>query len=118
MKYKTQRESGKLDMVTYHGYIDEEYAGYVVGMARGTRRLEIIKSSLIPKFRGTKAVRAFKEIINAALKDYPVVSSSIDNQDNGEIRMVLSAGFNIIGTKSYKNEISVEILKTREDIDG
>ncbi len=107
-----------MDTVTYHGYIDEEYAGYVIGFSGGTNHLYIIKSSLVPKFRGTKAVRAFKEIINGVLKDYSIVSSTIDNQDNAEIKIVLSAGFHIIGTKSYKGEISVEILKTREDIDG
>jgi len=102
--------------VSYCGYINNKYAGCVVGIKRSGGVFDITKSTLRPEFRGTKAVRAFKEIIDAVMLDYPIVRSRIDNQDNDEIKIVLSAGFRIIGTMSYNNEVSVELLKIKEDM--
>jgi hypothetical protein len=47
--------------------------------------------------------------------DYDNIVSRIDNRDNGEIKIVLSAGFHIIGTVVLNGEIYVELLKTKED---
>jgi len=114
MKYQVLNESGSIPSRTYYGYINQEYAGSIVGIPYNESRFEIIDSSLKPGFRGTKAVRAWKEITDAILKDYPVITTRLDNEDNDEIKIVLSAGFHIIGTKTYKDAVSVEILKIRE----
>ncbi|KKM81776.1 hypothetical protein LCGC14_1326390 [marine sediment metagenome] len=118
MKYTVRKKSDNLQTFSYYGYIDGEYAGFVSGLAKGSHVFDIQKSYLVDKFRGTKTVRAFREIINAVQADYDVIRSRIDNKDNAEIKIVLSAGFHIIGTVSYKDEIAVELLKIKEDVDG
>jgi len=115
MEYEVLKESGALEAQTYFGYIGKKYAGCITGIPFNEHRFEILSSTLKEEFRGTKAVRAWKEITDAIFEDYPVITTRISNKDNAEIKIVLSAGFHIVGTKTYKDDISVEILKTRED---
>lgn len=117
MEYSAERESSQLEVHTYHGYIDGKYAGQVSGIG-GKKFFDIKASSLNPEFRGTKCVRALSEIVKAVHKDYKCIRTRIDNKDNGEIKMILSLGFHIIGTVSYKDEIAIELLKIMEDTNG
>ncbi len=114
MKYKVTKKSYNKVCSEYAGYIDGEYAGHVYGYALNSKTFDIQGSALEPEFRGTKRVRALQQIIAAVLRDYRQCISRIDNKDNAEIKMVLSAGFHIIGTRTYKDTISVELIKTRE----
>lgn len=114
MKYRVEQQPETFTGATYRGYIDNEYAGKVTGREQYNGIFYIQSSVLIPKFRGTKAVRALSEMIKEVMKDYDVVMSRIDSKDNGPIKILLSAGFHIIGTVSYKNSIVVELMKTKE----
>ncbi len=116
MEYRVEKQPNDFIGYSYIGYIDGKYAGLVSGIKKPGNVFDIQKSTLAPEFRGTKAVRAFSEIIKAVMKDYNTVVSRIDNKDNGEIKIVLSAGFHIIGTMFHNDEISVELLKTKEGI--
>jgi hypothetical protein len=114
MKYKVLRESDTLGTYTYFGYIDDEYAGCVTGLVNA-KYFDIIHSQLETKFRGNKAVRALYEILEVISDNHDVIRTRIDNKDNGEIKMMLNAGFHIIGTVTYGSEIAVELLKIREN---
>lgn len=113
MEYRVEQQPETFLGTTYCGYIDGEYAGTIVGQ-RKAHWFDISHSTLAPKFRGTKAVRALKEILAVVMENNKVVRTRIDNRDNAEIKMILSVGFHIIGTVTYGSEIAVELLKIRE----
>lgn len=115
MRYTASRVDKECRGYKYIGYIDTDYAGCIIGHAQSEDVFDIRQSELEPRFRGTKAVRAFSEIIKAIHVDFKYIVSRIDNKDNAEIKIVLSAGFHIIGTMSMGDEVSVELLKIRED---
>lgn len=117
-EYKVRKHKHSIDACLYYGYINGEYAGAVSGMKIHDGVFNITNSCLSKQFRGAIAVRAFREIIDAVMLDYHTIRTRIDSRDNSEIKIVLSAGFYIIGTVSYKGKISVELLKTKEDNHG
>ena len=114
MKYRPERTEYPCKAYKYSGYIDDVYAGYVIGFERHSDTFDIRRSELEPDFRGRKSVRAFSEMMKVIQGDYDNIVSRIDNRDNGEIKIVLSAGFHIIGTVVLNGEIYVELLKTKE----
>ncbi len=113
--YEVVKQSTPIEAMIYRGYINGGYAGNVTGFSLNDNTFEIRHSNLEERFQGTMAVRAWREIIKGIEKDYKYIVSRIDNKDNAEIKIVLSSGFHIVGTKTYKDEIAVEILKIRED---
>jgi len=114
MDYTVEREDKEYRGYKYNGFIDGQVAGYVVGFERKLDIFDIQHSELEVPFRGTVAVRAFSEIIKAVEKDYKYIISRIDSEDNAEVKIVLGAGFRIIGTMAIGNKVSIELLKVRE----
>jgi hypothetical protein len=114
MKYRVEQQPESFMGTTYEGYIDDEYAGYVTGREQYNGVFYITDSALVPKFRGTKAVRAVKEILKGVMVDYNSVMTRKDSSKNEPIKILLSAGFHIVGTVFYQGEIAVELLKTKE----
>ncbi len=115
MEYRVEKHSQDFELESYVGYIDDVYAGNVTGVRYNDYTFSITSSHLIEKFQGTKAVRALNEIIKGVMNDYDVIRTRIDNKDNAEIKIVLNAGFHIIGTVTYGSEIAVELLKIKEE---
>ncbi len=115
MEYRVEQQPTTFDGTLYSGYIDGEYAGYVVGTERYKGCFYINDSGLVGDFRGTKAVRATVEILKGVFEDYDTVMTRVCNQKNDSIKILLNAGFHIIGTVSYQSNVAVELQKTKEN---
>ena len=114
--YRVERtEDENFKGYVFTGYINDIPAGYSVGYERGSDSIDIQHSSLEKQFRGTKAVRAFGEIIKGIHEHYKIITCRIRNDLNGSIKIVLDTGFNIVGTNHDGNDIYVELIKIRED---
>jgi len=112
-EYRVVRESHTdITYYVYKGYIDGEYAGKISGLPY-LDLFDIMTSELEPKFRGKKCVRAFREIVKGIEEDYNTIQIRVCNKDNGEIKLVLSAGFHIIGTIAHKGDLVVELIKVK-----
>ena len=115
MKYRVEQQPDDITGTMYTGYIDGDEAGYIKGTERYTGIFYIDSSYLREWYRGTKAVRATQEILKGVFKDYDTVMTRVCNQKNDSIKILLNAGFHIIGTVSYQGNVVVELQKDKEN---
>lgn len=95
---------------TYLGFWDELYVGYMAGVIWNIDTIDIQLTTLVPEFRGPKAIRIIHEILKRIHKDFGCILTRINNDSNDMLKILLSAGFHVIGTRGNCVEL--------EKIDG
>ena len=105
---------GYIPTYVYIGFWNEMYVGYMACSFENIDTGNIQYSYLIPELRGVKTVRIVREILKTIHKDFKNIITRADTSKNDMIKLLLSAGFRIIGTKAEGDLMVVELLKTDE----
>ncbi len=105
---------GYIPTYIYIGFWNEMYVGYMAGLVENVDIINIQYTQLVPEFRGTKIVRIIREMIKTIHQDFKNITIRDDSKNNDMIRVLLGAGFHVIGTRTDNNTVFVELLKTDE----
>lgn len=105
-------KEGYMPTDVYLGFWEGAYVGYMAGSFENINTINIQYMQLMPEFLGKKVVRIIREIIKKIHKDFKYITMNADNTKNNMIRILLSAGFKIIGTKADEDITVVILLKT------
>lgn len=70
----------------------------------------------VPDARGSvRVVRAYEAFIAYAQKRYRRITTYVHNDNVSYLHMAMRRGFRIIGTRSYKGDVFVELMKEFEE---
>lgn len=83
----------------YVGFWDNDYVGFMAGTQFKADTIDIQRTFLNPKYRGSKIVRILREILRVIHKDYKVIHVRVNNDNNDMLKVLLSAGFHVIGMR-------------------
>lgn len=108
---RLELKAGYIPTYIYLGFWEGLYAGYMAGSFEDIDTIDIQFSQLVPEFRGVKTVRMIREMIKAIHRDFKNITTRADTKKNDMIKILLSAGFHIVGTKAYNETSVVELLK-------
>ncbi len=98
----------------YIGFWNEMYVGYMAGSFENMDTVHVQYSYLVPEYRGKKVVRIINELVKTIHNDFKYITMSVDNTRNSMIKILLSAGFHVWGTKHNEGITYVELLKADE----
>ena len=89
----------ELPSYVYMGFIDGMYAGYMAGTIINKDCIDIQCTVLLPEFRGAKISRILREMITVIHGDFYSILTRTENKNNNMLRVLLGAGFHIIGMR-------------------
>ena len=112
-------DEGNCPLIVYYGYEDGTFVGIVAGFPISQDTFYIQRSGYIANEQHkTATVRRTREVMAALHGDWPYLYTLVSNADIYVLKMVITCGFMVIGTRvDTKGKVWVELMKEKKDGD-
>ena len=111
----SENRNPDLDRIDYAVIVgcDNEALGYVTCREFDSKTVYWQYGGVVPNFRGMpRAVGGFDELVRYARgQNYERIMTYVENVNVGYMKLLLSRGFLIIGTRLFKGGVFVEFVK-------
>ena len=92
------------------GFVNKELSGYYTCLEMDSETVYIQNGVAFPNFEKTSyVVQGYQKMLEALSMDYKRAWTRIKNTNRPMLKMAIAAGFLIVGTYTFKNEILVEL---------
>ena len=96
----------------YKGFIDNKYAGYFTICVNRKDTAIMLDTSLEKEFHGRKIARIVDAVVSEMLKEFKYVEILIDTTNTLMLKVFMDLGFIIVGNKTGKDSLYMDLLKT------
>lgn len=98
----------------YLGFENDKYVGFVSGYNHNLNTVYIQYAGFVKQFRGYKAPKLFKEVVDFIHQEYQFIMILIENNNIPAIKVALFGGFKIVGIRMATDKnLYVEFLKEK-----
>jgi len=113
--FKEWKDEGNCPSMIYYGYEDEKFIGFVAGYPMSSNLWYIQRTGYITdEQHKTKNISRTREVMEVLHGDWPYLLTLVCNDDIPMLKMSLTVGFKVIGTRMDTNkDLWVEMLKEK-----
>lgn len=109
-------DPAQMPAFVYLGFENDEYVGFISGYNHNLSTVYLQYAGFIKKFRGHKAPKLFKKVIDFIHQEYDFIMIVIKNDNIPAIKMALWGGFKIVGIRMATNkDLYVEFLRGKDN---
>jgi hypothetical protein len=107
-------ERSRIDAIDFAvlGFVGQDLGGYITCKIMDSESLYIQHGGAFPTFlKSVYVVPGYLMWIDMCMKDYKRISTKVKADNVAMIKLAFKAGFCIVGTTIFKNELYVELTK-------
>ncbi|MCK4328796.1 hypothetical protein KAX02_03030 [candidate division WOR-3 bacterium] len=109
-------DPAQIPAFVYLGFENDKYVGFLSGYNHNLTTIYLQYAGFIKNFRGYKAPKLFKKVIDFIHQEYDFIMIVIKNDNIPAIKMALWGGFKIVGIRMATNkDLYVEFLRGKDN---
>ncbi len=118
--FKEWVDQGNCPAQVYYGYEDYKFIGFISGFPLSQTLWYLQRTGYVEDEQSKpKNLQRTREVFGCLHRDWPFILTLIRNDDIAMLKMSLSVGFKIIGTRiDTQKTLWVEMMSSKEDING
>ncbi len=118
--FKEWVDQGNCPTQVYYGYDDDKFIGFISGFPLSQTLWYLQRTGYVEDEQSkVKNLQRTKEVFVCLHRDWPFILTLVRNDDITMLKMSLSVGFKIIGTRiDTQKTLWVEMMSSKEDING